>query len=241
MTTSADIERPDTAPSLTTVAMVTLGCARNEVDSEELAARLDAGGWTVWEDVLARWLAEGHEPLPVAVPRATIAVCTRDRPDDLRRCLEGLMAMPDDGQEVVVVDNAPATEATRELVAAYPRVRYVREDRPGLDCARNRALREAHHEVVAFTDDDSVPDPHWLRALLPNFADPLVLCVTGLTMPLELETEAQEWFEQMSTFNRGFKRRVFSLLDLSFSGAGLIAGSRLRERLERECCCHEFE
>ena len=50
MTTSADIERPDTAPSLTTVAMVTLGCARNEVDSEELAGRLEAGGFRLVED-----------------------------------------------------------------------------------------------------------------------------------------------------------------------------------------------
>src|SRR5688500_10505936 len=50
MTTSADIERPDTAPSLTSVAMVTLGCARNEVDSEELAGRLEAGGFRLVED-----------------------------------------------------------------------------------------------------------------------------------------------------------------------------------------------
>jgi ribosomal protein S12 methylthiotransferase len=31
------------------VSLVTLGCARNEVDSEELAARLEAAGWTLSE------------------------------------------------------------------------------------------------------------------------------------------------------------------------------------------------
>jgi ribosomal protein S12 methylthiotransferase len=43
---------PSTLPSSTptTVAMVTLGCARNEVDSEELAGRLEAGGFRLVED-----------------------------------------------------------------------------------------------------------------------------------------------------------------------------------------------
>ena len=49
---NAPLTRPDPAPSspLTTVAMVTLGCARNEVDSEELAGRLEAGGFRLVDD-----------------------------------------------------------------------------------------------------------------------------------------------------------------------------------------------
>jgi cellulose synthase/poly-beta-1,6-N-acetylglucosamine synthase-like glycosyltransferase len=70
-------------------------------------------------------------------------------------------------------------------------------------------MREARYEIIAFNDDDAVPDPGWLRALARNFRDPSVLCVTGLTMPIELETEAQEWFERYSPFNRGFKHKVF--------------------------------
>src|SRR5262249_31800610 len=42
-----------------------------------------------------------------------------------------------------------------------------------------------------------------------NFQDPLTLCVTGLTMPLELETAAQEWFERYNPFGKGFRRVVF--------------------------------
>jgi GT2 family glycosyltransferase len=142
-------------------------------------------------------------------PTATVAICTRDRTEDLKRCLHGITAMPDDGQQVMVVDNAPSTEATRELVAAYPGIRYVREERPGLDVARNRALREAETEIIAFTDDDAMPDPLWLRALLGNFEDPLVMASTGVTMPLELETDAQIRFQQLGGFVRGFKRVVY--------------------------------
>lgn len=182
------------------------------MDAEALRrALMEVGGWALLEHRAGAWLGSADAAPPVR-SRATVAICTRDRPDDLRACLNGLAALPDDGQEILVVDNAPSSDATRALVATYPGVRYVIEERPGLDCARNRALREARHEIVAFTDDDSVPDPGWLRALLLPFADPNVGCVTGITMPLELETEAQEWFERMSTFSRGFKRRTFDLV-----------------------------
>jgi len=147
------------------------------------------------------------DPEP-AVEKATVAVCTRDRPDDLRRCLDALYPYLEAGHELLVVDNRPSTRETERVVAMYDGVRYVREDRQGLSAAGNRAFREASHEVVAFADDDTVPDPGWLPALLRNFSDPLVLCVTGLTMPLELETEAQEWFERYSPFGRGFERVV---------------------------------
>ncbi|HET9501613.1 MAG TPA: 30S ribosomal protein S12 methylthiotransferase RimO [Marmoricola sp.] len=50
MTISPDTTRPGSTDSLTTVALVTLGCARNEVDSEELAGRLEAGGFRLVDD-----------------------------------------------------------------------------------------------------------------------------------------------------------------------------------------------
>ncbi|MEG4287817.1 glycosyltransferase [Microcoleus sp. C2C3] len=177
---------------------------------DELREKLmNAAGDNLWKNWLYDTL-EWDERGPVeALPIATVAVCTRDRPEDLRRCLDALMLLPDDGQEYLVIDNCPATEASSELVKNYPKIRYVREDVAGESAARNRALREAKHEFVAFTDDDAAPDRNWLRSLLRNFNDPRVMCVTGLLMPLELETEAQEWFERYSPYGRGFERRVF--------------------------------
>src|SRR5690606_36648165 len=157
-----------------------------------------------------RWLQLrlGIPDTEPAVEKATVAVCTRDRPDDLRRCLDALYPYLEAGHELLIVDNRPSTREMERVVAMYDGVRYVREDRQGLRAAGNRAFREASHELVAYADDDTVPDPGWLPALLRNFSDPLVLCVTGLTMPLELETEAQEWFERYSPFGRGFERVV---------------------------------
>ncbi len=196
------------------------------------AATAKQDSYAVWD----RWLRnhlEWEEPgTSAAGIRATVAVCTRERPDDLQCCLSALEAMPDDGQEIVVIDNAPATDATRRVVERHPRARYVREDHRGLNAARNRALAEAAHDVVAFIDDDAVADPGWLRGLVRNFEDPLVQCVTGLTLPLELETEAQEWQERLSTFGRGFARRVFDTTVLSPPSAGL-AGAGVNMALRR--------
>lgn len=192
------------------IAQVTLPVFGGRIGGDDLretlmnAAGENLGKNWLWDAL--EWDERGPEQ---AMPTATVAVCTRDRPEDLQRCLEALMKLPDDGQEYLVIDNCPATDATRELVKNYPKVRYVREDVAGSSTARNRALLEAKGEAIALTDDDAIPDPNWLRSLLRNFNDPRVMCVTGLVMPLELETEAQEWFELYSPHGRGFYRRVF--------------------------------
>lgn len=158
---------------------------------------------------LNNWMGYDGRPDPQPLPSATVAVCTRDRPEDLTRCLHSLQALRQEGQQMLVVDSASKEDTTRQVADSFPGVRFVREDQPGLDRARNRALREASTEVVAFIDDDAAADPGWLHALLRNFDDPEVLCVTGLTMPSELETEAQETFERVYPFARGFARRVY--------------------------------
>ncbi|HJR51562.1 MAG TPA: glycosyltransferase family A protein, partial [Gemmatimonadales bacterium] len=94
------------------------------------------------------------------------AICTRDRPELLARALDSLVAQTPEVAEILVVDNAPAGDATRALVATrFPSVRYVAEPVPGLDFARNRALETATREVVAFLDDDAVAAPGWADSL----------------------------------------------------------------------------
>ncbi len=143
----------------------------------------------------------------------TVAVCTRDRADLLKTCLESILRLERaEGRrfDVLVVDNAPSTDATRQLVAAMSAVRYVLEPRPGLDFARNRALAEVTTEVIAFVDDDAVVDGGWLSGLDHAWAlDPDAVAVTGLVLPLELATEAQVVFERSGGFRRGLQTDHF--------------------------------
>ena len=72
MTTSPDTIAPDEA-GLTTVALLTLGCARNEVDSEELAGRLEAGGFRLVEDPAAAIHSPDESVDPREIERIALA------------------------------------------------------------------------------------------------------------------------------------------------------------------------
>jgi GT2 family glycosyltransferase len=154
-----------------------------------------------------------HPTYQGPTPTVTVAVCTRERVADLARCLDALSQLRYPALELLVVDNAPRSDATRRLVTTrYPQVRYVCEPRPGLNWARNRAIAEAQGEILAYTDDDVVVDAGWVAALAEVFAThPEVMAVTGLVVPYELETQAQLLFERYGGFGRGFERRWYRI------------------------------
>jgi GT2 family glycosyltransferase len=111
---------------------------------------------------------------------------------------------------MLVVDNAPSDDQTRNVVEEFPGVRYVCEKKPGLDFARNRAWQEATGWIVAFLDDDVVVYRGWLQGLLEAYrVCPTAAGFTGLVLPYELETEAQLLFEKRGGFRRGFERIMF--------------------------------
>ncbi len=157
---------------------------------------------------------EERERFLASAPFVSVIIPTHDRPDRLALCLKSLMALHYPQYEVIVVDNAPSTNATADLVQSLsesvPSLHYVREDRPGPSWARNRGIMVAKGAILAFADDDVVVDPYWLVELVRSFslADD-VGCVTGLVLPLEIETHAQFLFEQYGGFNKGYTSRIF--------------------------------
>jgi glycosyltransferase involved in cell wall biosynthesis len=192
------------------VGQTELPAPSGTISGDRLAdAVIQSAGEVIGHHQMLEYLGLDPLPGPRGSGPATIAVCTRDRPDDLDRCLTAVVGLVDQGGEILVIDSASRGDATRDVVGRHPGVRWIREEQPGLDRARNRALVEARHEIVAFTDDDAVPDRRWLQSLVAGFRHPRILCVTGLTLPLELETEAQEWFERTNSFSRGFRPVLF--------------------------------
>jgi len=149
-------------------------------------------------------------------PLVSVVVCTRNRPDSVVVTLRGLVAQRYRPFEVVVVDNAPSSDATRNALFREfgddPRIRYVREPRPGLSIARNRGLAEAAADIVAFTDDDVRVDPWWLDGIIRGFqAEPDVACVTGLVATAELGNAEQLYFHLREGWGASCGRRVFDL------------------------------
>lgn len=129
-----------------------------------------------------------------SLPPISVVVCTRDRPDLLTRCLESIRKLNYPDYEVVVVDNASKSSDTRE-VAERAGARCVREERPGLDSARNRGIASTRHAIIVFTDDDVEVDRQWLRGIASGFDDPSVQCVSGFVMPARMDTQAELLFE----------------------------------------------
>lgn len=157
---------------------------------------------------------EERERFFANAPFVSIVVCTHDRPERMPTCLQSLLSLHYPHFEVVVVDNAPSTNATADFIQQYysdiPQVHYVREDRAGLSRARNRGIIAAKGIIIAFTDDDVIVDPYWLIELVRAFSvTEDVTCVSGLILPYELETSAQLWFEEFGGFSKGFAQRIF--------------------------------
>jgi GT2 family glycosyltransferase len=134
-----------------------------------------------------------------STPLVSVVVCTRNRSTSLADSLAGLLAMdyPSDRWELLVVDNA-STDDTLEVAQAVERenpdrVRVVEEREIGLSAARNAAIRVSEAEIIAFIDDDAVPAPGWLAALVGALSRPGVLCAGGPVRP-EFEGELPDWF-----------------------------------------------
>jgi glycosyltransferase involved in cell wall biosynthesis len=135
--------------------------------------------------------------------QVSVVVPTRNRPQLLERCLDALLAQTYDPEafEIIVVDDA-ACAATEAQVAAraagLPSVRYLpAPDTNGPAAARNRGWAAAQGEIIAFTDDDCVPAPGWLRAGTAAFVNGTVGVMGRTRVPLPLRPTDNEWNQKL--------------------------------------------
>ena len=190
-----------------------------------VSARLTAAGLPGPGPLAGPWLAADADSWPFLRRRAevladapliSVVVCTRDRPQQLQTCLDHLDRQAYPRFEVIVVDNVPSGDETRELVGRRPGsvpYTYLVEPRAGASWARNTGIAAAAGEIIAFLDDDDEPDRYWLAGLASGFARSGDLgCVTGLIVPARLDTPAEFLFEQLGGHSkgRGFAGDMFS-------------------------------
>lgn len=140
------------------------------------------------------------EAVPPETLRLSIIICTRNRAELLRLCLDALVrqehATPD-AYEVLVVDNG-SNDNTRQVIEEtrqrFERVRYLREEKLGLSIARNAGVDRAAGAIICFLDDDAVASPHFVREVLSSFEDPEVACVAGKIVAAWPDGAAPPWF-----------------------------------------------
>jgi GT2 family glycosyltransferase/peptidoglycan/xylan/chitin deacetylase (PgdA/CDA1 family) len=132
------------------------------------------------------------EPASIGVPRppSTIAVVipTIGRPAALERCLVALRDGRRRPEEVVVIDQTDRPDidrVVRDLDTGWTQLRRIPCHPRGVAVARNEGWRATTGSIVAFTDDDCVPDPDWLVAVAAAFeGDTALDAVTGRVLAL---------------------------------------------------------
>ena len=106
--------------------------------------------------------------------RISVVINTYNRATSLPRTLAALRQQRHDDFEVVVV-NGPSTDGTAELLEAWRDDCVVcRCPAINISMSRNVGIAAASGDVVAFIDDDAIPEPDWLEKLAAPYADPQV-------------------------------------------------------------------
>lgn len=194
-------------------------------------------------------------------PSVEVVVCTRNRSQALARACEAILGQdyPAELWRLLIVDNV-STDDTFEVALAlaqrFPgRIRAVQCTELGHSAARNAGVRETAADVVAFTDDDALPDPSWLRTLV-QVMDQEGAQAAGGPVDLVITGELPSWFlenyllylaiwrpaaevrelvynEYPRGVNMAFRRQVFERHGLFSSYLGL--------RGERQLFCEETE
>lgn len=98
----------------------------------------------------------------------SVVVCTFNRVDLLRGCLESLIGQSVEPREVIVVNNNSTDETAtwlEEFIQTHPLFNVVFEPKQGLSHARNAGLVHAKGRYIAYLDDDGVADPNWVRGI----------------------------------------------------------------------------
>jgi O-antigen biosynthesis protein len=114
----------------------------------------------------------------LAGPAVSVVVASRGRAAALSLCLTGLGQVQYHPFEIVVVADSEGRAAAKAH-ALGRRLKIVACDEANIARARNLGIAAAAGEIVAFIDDDAVPEPDWLTELGQPFEDPGVDAAGG--------------------------------------------------------------
>lgn len=140
-------------------------------------------------------------------------------------CLDSLLEQTAGRDAEILVVNDGSTDNTADVVARYSDVRLITQSNAGPAAARNRGALEARGTIIMFTDDDCVPMPDWLAAMIEPFDDPNVVGVKGIYRTRQrrlaarfVQIEYEDKYRRMAslpqidfidTYSAGFRRDRF--------------------------------
>ncbi|MGA2388501.1 MAG: glycosyltransferase [Candidatus Sulfotelmatobacter sp.] len=155
----------------------------------------------------------------------SIIIPTFNGASRIGKCLDALTYQTAGRDAEILVINDGSTDNTAQVVARYPGVRLITQLNAGPAAARNRGALEAQGTIILFTDDDCVPIPEWLAAMIEPFKDPSVVGAKGIYRTRQtslvarfVQIEYEDKYRRMSvlpqidfidTYSAGFRRDRF--------------------------------
>lgn len=132
-------------------------------------------------DVVRETFAEVPFPPELPWPKISVVVCSYNGARTIRDCCKALLSLDYPNYEVLVVNDG-SIDATAAIASEYG-FRVITTENRGLSSARNTGMEAASGEIVAYTDDDAYPDPHWLTYLATTFLSRTYAGVGGPNIP----------------------------------------------------------
>ncbi len=160
----------------------------------------------------------GSRPVSIIIP-------TFNGASRIGNCLEALLTQVAGLDVEVLVVNDGSTDETDSAVERYSGVRLITQPNAGPASARNLGAQEARGDILLFTDDDCVPMPAWVDAMLAPFSDAEVVGAKGVYRTHQkslaarfVQVEYEDRYAKMSglpsidfidTYSAAFRRERF--------------------------------
>ena len=109
----------------------------------------------------------------VNIPPATVIVPVYNAEISLEECIKSILDLnyPKDRLEIIFIENN-SNDASPSILKKYKdRIKILNEEKQGAAAARNKGIKEASHEVLAFTDADCEVDRDWLKKMVGVLAE----------------------------------------------------------------------
>lgn len=158
--------------------------------------------------------------------KISVIIATYNRMESLRNTLEALVNQDFSKSdfEVLVVDDG-SSDNTQQVLAGFKNsglldLHFFHQQNRGPAAARNLALRQAGAEIIAFTDDDCIPQPGWLTAIAKGFESGEIIGLQGRTYtdkkgitPLTHQIDNPNGSKDVPTCNAAYRRNILTALD----------------------------
>ncbi len=141
----------------------------------------------------------------------TIIICSNNKEiQGLRSAIDALLWSISRKDEIIVVDYSTSLNKIKEETKYYPETVYCREKSGKLANARNLGIQQAKNSIVAFTDESVCVSKAWVEEIRHAFTDKEIMAMTGLKIPVEIDSNTKPFFNRHWGYNLSHVTQVIN-------------------------------